>query len=495
MCDVVRGLADRLAKLEAAASAANQVARPTEPHAALRDYLAQDKSLDELMPSPWQVEMPAAAGPIPPRYKLAPGWHGIDDVDATCDRDESTQASFERADGALSCAAHAVEMQAIVKVEPPAEQPASASNETLDYETTDGCIFCRKRVQDPDEEKCLHCRPAPAQGAPDSNHCPKHPSVMVRAGRTYPGGVIIPALACGECELESAKEASKHDHEEAVARCHRKGTEGDAGGPGGSAGAGIRKGTQGREDSQVKEPVRIATQGAPAESSADDRECERWCGHQAPAATKVWRAAVGGRDFCSRRCLTMWQRAWKLAYATLDQPPALDSVAPTGSLSATLERMGMHCSAQEAKDLEARLAAAERSARRHRLTLDEERRCYGILKTKLAAAETEKATLSTHCVRAERIAQERKEALAATERERDEDGSRAERLVEIVRRLERERDEALVSVNQAVAAERERCLYHIEEYEPRRDVPADWSYQGELSRIAETIRDGRQAPK
>jgi len=191
----------------------------------------------------------------------------------------------------------------------------------------------------------------------------------------------------------------------------------------------------------------------------------------------------------------MWQRAWKLAYATLDQPPALDSVAPTGSLSATLERMGMHCSAQEAKDLEARLAAAERSARRHRLTLDEERRCYGILKTKLAAAETEKATLSTHCVRAERIAQERKEALAATERERDEDGSRAERLVEIVRRLERERDEALVSVNQAVAAERERCLYHIEEYEPRRDVPADWSYQGELSRIAETIRDGRQAPK
>ncbi len=53
---------------------------------------------------------------------------------------------------------------------------------------------------------------------------------------------------------------------------------------------------------------------------------------------------------------------------------------------------------------------------------------------------------------------------------------------------ERERDEA-------VAAERERCLYHVETYEPRRDVPDDWTYQGALSRVADAIRDGKPAPK
>jgi len=89
---------------------------------------------------------------------------------------------------------------------------------------------------------------------------------------------------------------------------------------------------------------------------------------------------------------------------------------------------------------------------------------------------------------------------------------------------ERERDEALVSVKQAVARwqkfhdeEKERwraglqraneaaenrvanvisdCLRIVEEYEPRRDVPADWSYQGALSRVADAIRDGRPVPK
>jgi len=122
----------------------------------------------------------------------------------------------------------------------------------------------------------------------------------------------------------------------------------------------------------------------------------------------------------------------------------------------------------------------------------------------------------------------RRQALAAAER--DEEARRQQYLTAIERAeaTERERDEALVSVKQAVAAERERwqkfhdeekerwraglqraneaaenrvanvisdCLRIVEAYEPRRDVPADWSYQGALSRVAEAIRDGRPAPK
>jgi len=65
---------------------------------------------------------------------------------------------------------------------------------------------------------------------------------------------------------------------------------------------------------------------------------------------------------------------------------------------------------------------------------------------------------------------------------------------------ERERDEAVKEAGDwaaraslARSEERDRCLYHVETYEPRRDVPADWTYQGALSRVAEAIRDGRPA--
>jgi len=211
------------------------------------------------------------------------------------------------------------------------------------------------------------------------------------------------------------------------------------------------------------------------------------------------------------------------------------------------------------------------------------------LEARLAAAETEKAMLSAHCVRAERIAQERKDKLAAAEQsravlekvvehhrgladkviaaERERDETACELQTYLVRedKLMRERDEARrdavgrtareswqraekdlvdarreigvlqgalntahVAKDAAVAAERERwqkfhdeekerwraglqraneaaenrvanvisdCLRIVEAYEPRRDVPADWSYQGALSRVAEAIRDGRPAPK
>lgn len=47
--------------------------------------------------------------------------------------------------------------------------------------------------------------------------------------------------------------------------------------------------------------------------------------------------------------------------------------------------------------------------------------------------------------------------------------------------------------DEAVARERARCLELLETYEPRRDVPSDWSYQGALERIAKAIRDGKPA--
>jgi len=187
-----RRLADRIAKLEAAIQPAHPAmafrqatgtpaavpiqARATEPHAALRDYLAQDKSLDELMPSPWQVEKHdeacatrvgtsrncdcKPAGPIPPGYKLAPGWVAgrrkyDSDCPVYCDAPSGEVADFveESTDGlpiAGACTAHAVEMGAIVKVEPPAEQPAPWSK----------IIGAMPDLPDPDEP------PAPAKGAP-----------------------------------------------------------------------------------------------------------------------------------------------------------------------------------------------------------------------------------------------------------------------------------------------------------------------------------------
>jgi len=256
-------------------------------------------------------------------------------------------------------------MGALVKAEPPAEQPAGAADELPGYETTDGCIFCRKRVQDPDEEKCLHCRPAPAQGAP-------------------------------------------------------------------------------------AEPLKP------------------W-----PTNRLAWCCWCDRRDIPSATAKDHWQQC--------EEHPANERIAA--------------------------------------------------LEARLAAAETEKAMLSAHCVRAERVAQERKEALAVAERERDcgQDGvcaispGCARHWQERNRELVRERDEAkesakaawqqrdyavaisdamrcerddakeaLVSVKQAVAAERERCI-RAACAELFKFKMAHRHDQFDEADIAEAIRDGRQA--
>ncbi len=81
--------------------------------------------------------------------------------------------------------------------------------------------------------------------------------------------------------------------------------------------------------------------------------------------------------------------------------------------------------------------------------------------------------------------------LAAAERELDE-------AKESAKAAWQQRDYA-VAISDAMRCERdgerERCLYHVETYEPRRDVPADWSVEGAMTRIAKVIRDGEPAPK
>jgi chromosome segregation ATPase len=51
----------------------------------------------------------------------------------------------------------------------------------------------------------------------------------------------------------------------------------------------------------------------------------------------------------------------------------------------------------------------------------------------------------------------------------------------------------LDAAEDAVLAERERCLYHVDTYDPRRGVPEDWGYPGALSRVADAIREGKPA--
>ena len=52
-------------------------------------------------------------------------------------------------------------------------------------------------------------------------------------------------------------------------------------------------------------------------------------------------------------------------------------------------------------------------------------------------------------------------------------------------------DEAADRLGQ-LASEKARFLELLETYEPRRDVPSDWSYQGALERIAAMVREWKQ---
>jgi len=371
----------RVAKLEARAAPPDWTEQPdgmpiepadkqTRANAMLeaaRDYLAQDKSLDELMPSPWQVEHPAAAGPIPPGYKLAPGWSTVVPPAAmggplACIAESCyTDAVYYGRNGV--CAEHAVEMGALVKVEPPAEQPASAADE----------VPC----------DCASRNSCPAHGCGGSG-----PS-----GEWFEGHEVV----CDDCGVSLMVDS--------IEKC---------GAPNclGESTFSVIPDESMSEEEQPPAPA----QGAPAEPRSarmapHGHDCPA-CG--APAGRCCWPMDGARKD-------GYHQERWNLC------KPTETAKAPLGERMRATGLIIASAWADEVDALGARLAAAERSVDRHRLVLDEERRCYGILKAKLAAAERDRDFISREYEEMNQQRQrlcrevvERGEAVANAERERDE---------------------------------------------------------------------------
>ena len=167
----VHGLRDRIAKLEAWAFPGG--VPDGEP--------------------PTVERTPAAAGPVPPGYKLAPGWSFADPEKCACTHSSGIKWDCKQdalfVNDAGACAAHAIEMGAIVKVDPPAE-PSGDSGELPQWTCACGymnagpvCTKCgrppaERPVGDAENGSCHygHCAgtedgecsrpPAPDQGAP-----------------------------------------------------------------------------------------------------------------------------------------------------------------------------------------------------------------------------------------------------------------------------------------------------------------------------------------
>jgi len=198
-------LADRIAKLEACDCAhgpgcrlgvrirgATQISAAAET--ATRTVGNMTSSLtDNASPRAARETTPAAAGPIPPGYALAPGWRTVVPPSVlggplSCVAKGCFAAAVYYG-GNGACAAHAEEMGAIVKVEPPmakpvhrsgthfAEQPVSAANEVLcapecrSNKRSGAACDCGKPRSAAElierlDEYAAKQPPAPAQGAP-----------------------------------------------------------------------------------------------------------------------------------------------------------------------------------------------------------------------------------------------------------------------------------------------------------------------------------------
>lgn len=109
---------------------------------------------------------PAAAGPILPGYKLAPGWSLARPPYAHCLRYyHDGQGRYCGSDGVIECGnaricvRHAIDKAALVKVEPPAEQPASAADDVPVTQASPETIAAVHAMT-------AKLPPAPSQGAP-----------------------------------------------------------------------------------------------------------------------------------------------------------------------------------------------------------------------------------------------------------------------------------------------------------------------------------------
>jgi len=169
---------------------------------------------------------------------------------------------------------------------------------------------------------------------------------------------------------------------------------------------------------------------------------------------------------------------WNAEHPTNPLPPAPAQGAPAEPLSARIRRIRW---AWDRKD--ERRASVEKLA-------DE----VTVLEARLAAAEREREAYSdaierVRCDR-EKYRRERDEARRLATADRDENA----RLKAELSVLTSERDEALVSVKQAVAAERERCV-RVACAELLKFKLAHRRDQFDEADIAEAIRDGKPAPK
>jgi len=137
--------------------------------------------------------------------------------------------------------------------------------------------------------------------------------------------------------------------------------------------------------------------------------------------------------------------------------------------------------AEQARDLETRLATAEQ--------------CWAAALESETAWTVRARDLETKLATAKK---ERDNAWEESRKLRDHIATRDARIKDLedsaaalgARANAAEHDEKVIRQRERLA-ERERCLEIVETYEPRRECPADWSYQGALSVVAARIGEGK----
>jgi hypothetical protein len=367
----------------------------------------------------------AAAGPIPIGYRLADGWELGNPSEASCTHrgaygywDCNRDAVYVNGVGA--CAAHAIEMGALVKVEPPAE-PVSAADEL-----PRSALVCVCST----DECCVVCEPDNPEAQVAAQGAPAEPL------RCWCGDVLSARMLCG-----------RH------------------GGP-----------------QKPRDDWWIVTYG----NYLPDREkaIARLKARLSDAIKRI--AELTDEEACARGDIA--HLAEKLAAAERDEEARRQQylAAIERAEAAERERDEETERANEADALESRLAAVEillAAAEREREHWKQARE--NALKAGELLLEERDAALAGKC--------HAESARRAAEKERDEANRK---LADTAGALATEIDSkvrAMQAVDKRVAAECERCLYHVETYEPRRDAPVDWTYQGALIRVAEAIRDGRKA--
>jgi len=212
------------------------------------------------------------------------------------------------------------------------------------------------------------------------------------------------------------------------------------------------------------------------------KEARLMSGAQAPAR---WAAAVCPSEYPGDG--GAWNAGCYDILEPIVEPPAPPPAEPAkGTLSDLLRSLyGGTLSgrkfAEQARDLETRLATAEQ--------------CWAAALESETAWTVRARDLETKLATAKK---ERDNAWEESRKLRDHIATRDARIKDLedsaaalgARAIAAEHDEKVIRQRERLA-ERERCLEIVETYEPRRECPADWSYQGALSVVAARIGEGK----